>query len=222
MMRTLFYILTFLVPWKLRRRIWIRCYGYTIHETARVGLSLIMPKKLIMGRRASISHFTVVKGIDLLEMGEFSFLGRLNWVSGFPTGQGRHFTEEVDRVPCLLIRDHAAITNRHIIDCTHRVEVGSHSTVAGFRSQFLTHSIDIADGRQRSKPIEIGEYTFVGTGVIILGGSVLPAYSVLGAGSMLQKAYTSEYTLYGGVPARPIRTLDPSCKYFTREVGFVV
>src|SRR3712207_7972137 len=43
-----------------------------------------------------------------------------------------------------------------------------------FRSQFLTHSIDLLENVQRSRPIKIGKFCFVGTNSVILGGSVLP------------------------------------------------
>jgi acetyltransferase-like isoleucine patch superfamily enzyme len=61
----------------------------------------------------------------------------------------------------------------------------------------------------------------VGTGVVILKGSCLPDYSVLGAGSVLTKTMTEPYTLYSGVPAAPISELDKASRYFIRQTGFV-
>ena len=54
----------------------------------------------------------------------------------------------------------------------------------------MTHSIDLAAGRQASAPVVIGEYGFVGTNCVLLGGSVLPERCVLGAKSLLNKAWT--------------------------------
>ena len=68
----------------------------------------------------------------------------------------------------------------------------------------------------------IGEYCFVGTNCVLLGGSALPDRSVLGAKSLLNKAHTEAGTLYGGVPAKAISALPVGeMAYFRREAGFV-
>ena len=63
-------------------------------------------------------------------------------------------------------------------------------------------------------PIIIGEYAFVGTDVVMLGGAVLPSYTVLGAKSLLNKKYVDEWLIYGGVPAKAIQTIPPDAKLF--------
>jgi acetyltransferase-like isoleucine patch superfamily enzyme len=108
-----------------------------------------------------------------------------------------------------------------LIDCTARVRIGAFATVAGFRSQLITHSIDLEAGRQSSEPIEIGEYCFVGTDSVILGGSSLPHHSVLGAKSLLNKKWDTPFQLYGGVPAKPLKELPREMEYFRRKEGFV-
>src|SRR5207245_5527131 len=85
--------------------------------------------------------------------------------------------------PQLIVGDHAAITHRHLIDCTDSITIGRFTTVAGHRSQFLTHGIDFEDCVQKAKPIEIGQYCHIGTSCILLPGSRLPDYSMLGAAS---------------------------------------
>ena len=121
-----------------------------------------------------------------------------------------------------MLGDHAAITNRHLIDCTDTVTIGCFSTFAGFRSQILTHSISIQDARQRSGPVVIGDYTFIGTASIILPNSRLPSFSVLGAGSVLNKKLNEEYWLYAGNPARPVKELAQGAAYFSRKTGYIV
>ena len=74
----------------------------------------------------------------------------------------------------------------------------------------------------QAQPVHIGDYCFVGTACTVLGGAVLPDYCVLGANSLLNKAYDKTHQLYGGVPAKPIESLDPALAYFTRARGFVV
>jgi acetyltransferase-like isoleucine patch superfamily enzyme len=101
------------------------------------------------------------------------------------------------------------------------VTIGRYSTFAGFRSQILTHSIDLKNSKQSCKPVSIGEYCFVGTGCVILGGSRLPSYSVLGANALLNSSPEDTYSLYAGVPAKKINSIPKSHNYFYRKSGFV-
>ena len=131
------------------------------------------------------------------------------------------FSHEPERRSELILGEHAAITNRHLIDATSSVVIGDFTTIAGWRSQILTHSIDLVCSRQSSKPIHIGRYCFVGTDCVILGGSGLPDYAVLGAKSLLNRTYSESHWLYGGSPCKPIKPLAKDTGYFKRKVGFV-
>jgi acetyltransferase-like isoleucine patch superfamily enzyme len=177
-----------------------------------------------MGANARIGHLTVCKGLSKLQLGDNASIGRLNWISAYPLTGSKvaHFSDETDRQPELVLGEHAAITNRHLIDCTGRVTVGRFSTIAGFRSQVLTHSINLARSRQTSAAVTIGDYCFLGTGVVVLPGSILPSQSVLGAGAVLNKAWSESGVLYAGVPAKPMKQLDASVGYFARSRGFVL
>ena len=174
-----------------------------------------------MDAGARIGNLTLCKGISLLKMSENSSIGNLNWITGFPADDHSFFTADVGRRPELILGAHAAVTTRHFIDCTNSVRIGKFTTFAGARSQMLTHSIDLFESRQSSKPITIGEYCFVGTGCVLLSGSALPDYSVLGASSVLNKNYTDPYFLYAGNPAKPVKQLPREMAYFTRPTGFV-
>jgi acetyltransferase-like isoleucine patch superfamily enzyme len=220
-MKTLLTLLSFLLPWPLRRRLLELCFGYRIHPTARIGLAWVRPRRLIMEEGTTIGHLTVCKNLDLVHLHAHARIGRGNWITGFPPGHPRHFAHETERRPELIVGAHSAITNRHLIDCTSRVELGRFTTFAGFQSQILSHSIDLEHSRQSSAPITIGDYCFVGTNCVLLGGSVLPSYSVLAAKSLLNKPFAETYSLYGGVPAREIQRLPAEWQYFHRPVGVV-
>ncbi|GAB3925943.1 hypothetical protein GCM10028827_16110 [Mucilaginibacter myungsuensis] len=175
-----------------------------------------------MGSNAKIDHFTVGVNFDKLIMENDSYIGRSNWITGFPIStDSKHFQHQPDRKADLIIGQHAAITKKHHIDCTNTITVGAFATIAGYNSQLLTHSINTFENRQDSAPIIIGDHTFVGTNVVILGGATLPAYSVLGAKSMLNKKHDQEWSLYGGVPAKLISNIPVTAKYFSRTEGFV-
>jgi acetyltransferase-like isoleucine patch superfamily enzyme len=215
-------LITFLLPWPLRRRALERLFGFQIHPSARIGWAWIFPRTLVMAAGATIDHFTVAINLDHIEMGTKASIGRNNWITGFSTKEASaHFQHQPERRAELHLGEAAAITKNHHLDCTHIIEVGAFATIAGYQSQFLTHAINLAENRQDSAPIFIGAYTFVATNVVVLGGSVLPAHSVLGAKSLLNKIYTAEWTLYGGVPARPLKAISADAKYFTRLNGFV-
>lgn len=212
------------LPWPLRRIVLQALCGFAIDRTAFISrFALLLPKRLEVGPKAYIGPFTVCKGLDLLRLEESGFIGPFNWITAFPKGtKSRHFELDPERKPQLIVEAHAAITNRHIIDCTDEVTIGAYSTFAGFRSQILTHSIDLKDSRQHCKPVRIGHHCFVGTSCVLLGGSVLPDSSVLAAHSLLAARYEEPGMIYGGVPAKPVKPIDSEDKYFTRDTGYVL
>lgn len=213
-------IFLFCLPWPLRRRALGLAFGYDIAPDARIGFSLLRVGACRLASGARIGHLTLIKGLSRLQIGEDASLGNLNWVTGFPQSDAVHFRHVTDRDPALVLEAHAAITSRHLIDCTDRVTIGAFATFAGFRSQILTHAIDFRSSRQSCAPVSIGRYCFVGTGCILLKGSVLPDQSILAAGSVLNRPMTEPGLLYGGTPAVPLRPVNAG-GYFTRQRGFV-
>jgi acetyltransferase-like isoleucine patch superfamily enzyme len=210
-----------LLPWRIRRLLLQAFFGWSIAPQAKIGLSVITVERVNLAPDAQIGHLNIIKGLSSLDLGEASLIGNLNWITANPASGPRHFIADTNRYPSLTVGRHAAITHRHLVDCTDRVEIGEFSTFGGWRSQILTHSIDVGEGRQSAAPVSIGRFCFVGTGVVMLKGSRLPDYSVLGAGSVLAKPMTEPYTLYGGAPAVAVSELDRDSKYFTRNTGFV-
>jgi acetyltransferase-like isoleucine patch superfamily enzyme len=217
----LFKIILCLLPWRLRRWLLQRSFGYEIDPSARIGLAWIFPKQLRMGKESRIDHFTVAIHLDAIELGDFSTIGRSNWITGYPSDGREYFTHQTERRPRLVLGEQSAITKHHYLDCTHEIRIGKFTTIAGHHSELLTHAIDIVAGRQDSKPIVIGDHCFVSTRCVILGGAKLPSQSVLAAGAVLNKAFDEKFTLYGGVPAKRIKELPLDAGYFQRTVGFV-
>jgi acetyltransferase-like isoleucine patch superfamily enzyme len=224
MLKQLAYVAAALLPWRFRRLALRTACGFEIDKTAFISrFALVLPTRLEMGPGSFIGAFTVCKGLSLVRLEDHGRIGAFNWITGFPTGTGsRHFDLDPDRKPRLIVERHAAITSRHLIDCTDEVRMGAFSTFAGFRSQILTHSIDLTQSRQRCKPVSIGRHCFVGTGCILLGGSSLPDRSVLGAGSLLNRGQDQPGYLYAGVPAKPIKPIEQGAEYFSRCTGFVM
>ncbi|WP_163400497.1 acyltransferase [Flavobacterium fluviatile] len=220
-MRKIANILICLLPWKLRRLILNKFYHFEIDKTARIGLSYVFPKKLVMKEYSYIRNFTYVTG-DKVVLSAYASIARNCWISGFTVGSNAaEFSTEVDRKAELWLGEHSKIITHHRIDCTNMVKIGKFVTVAGYDTQILTHAINIYTNRQESKPVEIGDYCFIGTRCTILPGAKLPSYCVLGGGAVLSAHYTDEYFLYGGVPAKPIKQLSKDEPYFYRIIGAV-
>jgi acetyltransferase-like isoleucine patch superfamily enzyme len=220
-MRFLLRCLVVLLPWFLRRPVLTACFGYRIHPTARIGWSWIFPAHLVLEEGATIGHGNVALRLARIELGAHASIGRSNWITGYPRGGARHFAHRATRDPALILGAHAAITKGHHLDCTDRIEIGAFTTIAGYRSQFLTHSIDVVANRQDCAPIVIGRHCFVGTAVVVLAGARLPDRSVLGAMALLNRAVETPGWLHAGVPAAPVKELPADAAYFHRTEGWV-
>jgi acetyltransferase-like isoleucine patch superfamily enzyme len=214
-------VICFLLPWIAKRWILQIFFGYKIDPTARIGMSWVFPKFLIMEANSKIGNLTVCKSLDLIHLQDSAFIGNGNWITGLPSSPIEFFGDRNERKPQLIVGKHSAITSRHFIDCSDSVTIGIFSTIAGFNSQILSHSINLEMCKQTAAPVTIGDYCFVGTNCVLLQDSVLPDYSVLGAKSLLNKKYLKSYILYAGVPARAVKCLPQEYLYFSRTTGYV-
>lgn len=210
-----------LLPWAFKKPLLTRLFGYRFAQGARIGIALVDAGEVTLGENSSIGTFTIIRNLQRLELGAEAKIGTLNWVFG-TRNAGHSFTEESGRESALVLGPAAAITSRHIIDCIDRVDIGAFSTVAGFRTQLLTHAIDLRRNRQSCAPIRIGAHCFVGTGVIVLKGVTVPDYCVIGAGTIVGKSLPEAGFVYSGNPVQKGRTIDPNERFFSRVTAKVV
>ena len=211
------YLITFFTPWPLRRRLLILFYNYEIAPTAHIGFSWIRPQRLTMKDNSRIGNLTICTGLSLLELQESARIGNRNQIFGPRLGSTNDYKHRL-RFPALKLGTSAAITHQHIIDCTDTISIGQTSLVAGYRSQFLSHSLDLREARQDCEPITIGHSCLVGTASVVLKGAVLPDRSVLGAGSVLKKEVNDRQPgLYWGVPAARIGDSERYERWFDRS-----
>lgn len=203
-----------LFPWRIRRVLFTRCLGYELDASAYIGRSLVVVDSLSMGAGSFIEGFSVIRGCERIIMESDSRIGPFTFVNAVGRGSG-YFSGQERRLE-LTLRSGAAVSGGHVIDCCDRVELGEFSTFAGFGSQILTHSLDLRANRQVCSPVVVGDRAFIGSSVVVLAGSRIASRTVIAAGAVVVGALTDESTLYGGVPARPLRALDPDMKYFTR------
>jgi hypothetical protein len=115
-----------------------------------------------MEEDSSIDHFCVAIHLDQIRLERDSHIGRGNWITGLSTRASTpHFRHIAGRSALLQLGEGANITKAHHLDCSDAITIGRFATIAGYGSQFLTHSIDLQENRQSCAPIRIGDYGFV-------------------------------------------------------------
>jgi carbonic anhydrase/acetyltransferase-like protein (isoleucine patch superfamily) len=113
----------------------------------------------------------------------------------------------------LRIGDHFVFSYGALIACRYAVSIGHDVMVGEYTSiRDTTHVYD-SNSKQpyvcqpdRSASIEIASNVWIGRGCIILPGTIIEKGVIIGANSVV-KGHLKAYWLYGGVPARAIRSL---------------
>ena len=88
------------------------------------------------------------------------------------------------------------------------VSIGPHVIIISSNHLFIKGSYRFKRGDCGS--IIIGKGAWVAGNCTVVQGSRLPAGSVLGANSLLNKEFTVVNSIYGGVPAKYIKTVEDS------------
>lgn len=215
-LRLLVALLMVLAPGRVRRFLAVRLLGHDIHPGAHLGRALIDVDRLVMDDGAVISAGNVIRGCELVVLERDAKMGMLNLVNGVRRDRG--FYVGVDRSPSLVMRRAALITTMHVIDACARVELAPWGTLAGFGTLVQTHSVDFDRVRQDAKPVTVGDHALVMSRSVLLPGSSVPDASLVAAGGVVARALPDEPALYAGVPAKPVRALDPGAAFFTRRV----
>lgn len=211
-------LVLFVFPWFLRRRLLGSMLGFDLHHKSRIGFSIILAKHVSLHESARINTGTFINSIDRLELRRFAKIGNYNWITGAST-QTSAYQATPERQCFFNVGEHARITDRHYFDCNGGISVGGFTTIAGLRSQFISHGINLIENQQEAHPIKIGHHCMLGSGVKLLKNSTLPDYSVLAAGAVLNKSFDEPYGIYAGVPAKRVKDLPKEAKYFHRLEG---
>jgi acetyltransferase-like isoleucine patch superfamily enzyme len=127
---------------------------------------------------------------------------RLNEINSIPDPEVVNPVE-----PRFLLGDGSIITTGHKIDFTDRVEIGRRTIIGGRNSSLWTHN------RQRTRPIEIGSLTYVGSEIRIAPGGSVPSRCIVGIGSVITGELSGEDQLIAGVPAKAIKELSDEDKF---------
>jgi acetyltransferase-like isoleucine patch superfamily enzyme len=214
------------LPSFLKRLCYRWFFGYQIGKRVKIGLSLIDARECKIAEDTHIGHFNVVIGVEKLTMGDHVRIGHLNiFRGGNEISLGRYAEvirlNEINSIPDpivvnptdprFLLGDGSIIAANHKIDFTDRVEIGRRSILGGRNSSLWTHN------RQRTMPIQIGSFVYIGSEIRIAPGGALPSRSIVGIGSVITRKITEENSLIAGVPAKVIKPLGPEDRFLVEE-----
>jgi acetyltransferase-like isoleucine patch superfamily enzyme len=175
-----------------------------IEDDVRIGhLNVIIGvQKLAMGDHVRIGHLNIIRGGDEVRLGRYSEIMRMNEINSIPEPDAVNPVE-----PRFTLGAGSIVTAGHKIDFTDRIDIGRRTIIGGRNSSLWTHN------RQRTRPINIGEFAYVGSEIRMAPGSSIPSRCIVGIGSVVTSKIEAEEWLIGGVPAKPIKELSSEDKF---------
>lgn len=214
------------LPSFLKRPCYRLFFGYSIGKRVRIGLSLIDArectieddvrighlnvvigvKKLSVGDHVRIGHLNIIRGGDEVRLGRYAEIMRLNEINSIPEPDVVNPIE-----PRFLLGEGSVITTGHKIDFTDRVEIGRRTILGGRNSSLWTHN------RQRTRPIEIGSHTYIGSEIRVAPGGSIPSRCIVGIGAVITGQLKDENYLIGGVPAKAIKQLSAEDNFLIEQ-----
>lgn len=211
-----------LLPSFLKRPSYRLFFSYRIGKRVRIGFSIIDAHECTIADDVSIGHLNVVIGVNKLTLGDHVRIGHLNIIRGGEEVRLGRYSEiirmneinsipEPDAVnstdPRFLLGEGSIVTAGHKIDFTDRVSIGRRTILGGRNSSLWTHN------RQRTRPIEIGSFAYIGSEIRIAPGGGVPSKCIVGIGSVITTQLTQEGHLLAGVPAKSVKELDDEDKF---------
>lgn len=125
---------------------------------------------------------------------------------------GNGMTIRVTKDAVLKIENNVKINNRTKIICYDSITI-HHDTRIAWESQLMDTSLhyirNIEDNTVSSlnSPVSIGAHNWIGNRVTIMKGTRTPDYTIVGAGSLVNKKYDiPENSLLVGTPAKLVKT----------------
>lgn len=112
----------------------------------------------------------------------------------------------------LVIGDNTWIGHEVLIVCSDRIVIGADVNIAprvfiGTGTHRIEPQSTSIGGEGISYPVTIGDGSWICASVTILPGSDLGPMSIIAAGALYKSKSSDSHLLWGGIPAKPIRTL---------------
>lgn len=211
-----------LLPSALKRPCYRLFFGYRIGKRVRIGVSVIdaadceirddvqighlnlftRVARLEINDHFRMGHLNIIRGGGDVRLGRYAEIIRMNEINSIPEPDA---VNEVD--PTFILGDGSVVTTGHKIDFTDRVEIGRRVIIGGRNSSIWTHN------RQKTLPIRIGSFAYIGSEIRMAPGSSIPARSIVGIGSVITNCLDGEEKLIAGVPAKVIKDLNDEDKF---------
>lgn len=211
-----------LLPSFVKRSCYRWFFGYKIGKRVRIGLSIIDANECHIDDDVKIGHLNLIVRTKKVEIKEHARIGYLNLIRGGDEVSIGRYAEiirmnEINSIadpevvnpidPRFLLGDGSIITAGHKIDFTDRVTIGRRSILGGRNSSLWTHN------RQRTRPIEVGSFAYIGSEIRIAPGGSVPSKCIVGIGSVITGALVDEGHLIAGVPAKSIKELSDEDRF---------
>ena len=213
--KTLSILLTGLLPASRLKNFLLRRNGWKIEPEVKIGPNIfIKTSNVKLQKRAEIRPFNIFRNISL-EIGSNSVLGSFNWIgsaialSGLPNYRG-----------ILSLGEHSAVNSRNYFDVSGGVYIGNFSDLAGVRSTFVTHQIDLERAAQTCNEIRIGSHTMIcSNSLFVPGGTNIGERCLFAMGSVIRAGTYPTGGFYAGTPA--VLKKQTSGDWFFRDSGKV-
>lgn len=201
-------------------------FGYKIGRRVRIGFSVIDAAECEIGDDVRIGHLNVFTRVGKVTIGEHTRIGALNiFRGGDEIHIGRYCDilrlNEINSIPepdmigvaeaRFTLGDGSMIGASHKIDFTDRVTFGKRVILGGRNSSVWTHN------RQQTEPVEVGDYSYLGSEIRVAPGAVVPPKCIVGMGSVVTKRFENEYRLIAGVPAAEVKELHEDGRFLTEQ-----
>ena len=180
---------------------------------------------IIFSNKNILSHSKVkiygIKNIEingLLEIGVYTneFLhpkdktllniqGKLRFAGSYSIGRGSRIFVAKEGVIEIGKGGHITAFTNFII--RHKLVIGDNCAIS-WNCQFLDddrQSIDYIGRKEKAKEIIIGNHVWIGSGVQMYQGTVIPDGCVVASNSVVRGIFDKENSIIGGVPARIIK-----------------
>jgi acetyltransferase-like isoleucine patch superfamily enzyme len=198
--RKIILILIALMPNIVKIFLYKKILGYKIGCNVKIGFSYLDASNAIIEDNVIIGHFNLIKEINKLLIGQNSFIGNFNQCFG-GSRRNNNWSSE------LIIGKKCSIMSHHFMDITGNIFIDNNTIIGGRDTHFWSHSLVNQSHSLKRIPlnINIGKNVYVGARATLVGCNI-PDFSIVGAGSVVTKAFASDNNrnciLIAGNPAR--------------------